>query len=125
VLFAVFAALGLVLAVVGVYGIVSAGVAQQTRELGIRIALGADTGRIAIMVMSRGARLLLAGIGVGLVASLFAARVMATQIWKVSTFDPLSFTAVSAVLLAAGLQACYAPARRAARVDPMVALRQE
>jgi putative ABC transport system permease protein len=124
-LFAVFAALGLALAIVGVYGVVSNGVAQQTHEIGVRIALGANTGRIATMVMTRGARLLLAGIAVGLVASVFAARVMATQLWKVSTFDPLSFVAVSALLLVAGLQACYWPARRAARVDPIVALRQE
>jgi putative ABC transport system permease protein len=77
------------------------------------------------MVMTRGARLLLAGIAVGLIASVFAARVMATQIWKVSTFDPISFGTVSVLLLVAGLQACYWPARRAARVDPIVALRQE
>jgi putative ABC transport system permease protein len=125
VLFGVFAALGLILAIVGVYGVVSTGVAQQTHELGVRIALGARTGRIAAMVMSRGARLLLTGIAVGLIASVFAARVMATQIWKVSTFDPVSFGSVSVLLLVAGLQACYWPARRAARVDPIVALRQE
>jgi putative ABC transport system permease protein len=125
VLFGVFAALGLSLAIVGVYGVVSTGVEQQTHELGVRIALGADTGRIAAMVMLRSARLLLAGIAVGLIASVFAARVMSTQIWKVSTFDPVSFGAVSVLLLVAGLQACYWPARRAARVDPIVALRQE
>lgn len=125
VLFGVFAALGLVLAIVGVYGVVSSGVAQQTHELGVRIALGASTGRIAALVMTRGARLLLAGIAAGLVASVFAVRVMATQIWKVSAFDPFSFAAVSVLLLIAGLQACYWPARRAARVDPIVALRQE
>jgi len=124
-LFGVFAALGLSLAIVGVYGVVSTGVEQQTHELGVRIALGADTGRIAAMVMRRSARLLLAGIAVGLIASVFAARVMSTQIWKVSTFDPVSFAAVSVLLLVAGLQACYWPARRAARVDPIVALRQE
>ncbi len=125
VLLGVFAVLGLVLAVVGVYGVVSTGVAQQTHELGVRIALGANAGRIAVMVMTRGARPLIAGIAAGLVASVFAARVMATQIWKVSTFDPVSFTAVSVLLLVAGLQACYWPARRASRVDPIVALREE
>jgi ABC-type antimicrobial peptide transport system permease subunit len=93
--------------------------------LGVRIALGADAGRLAWMVMGRGARLLGAGIVAGLVASAFAVRLMATQIWHVSTFDPVSFAAVSALLLAAGLQACYWPARRAARVDPMTSLRQE
>jgi predicted permease len=125
VLFGVFAALGLSLAIVGVYGVVSTGVEQQTQELGVRIALGAETGRIAAMVMYRSARLLLAGIALGLIASVFAARLMATQIWNVSTFDPVSFAAVSVLLLVAGLQACYWPARRAARVDPIVALRQE
>ena len=124
VLFAAFAALGLMLAIVGVYGVISTGVAQQTHELGVRIALGARTGRLAWMVMVRGARLLVAGIAAGLIASVFAARVMATQIWHVSTFDPVSFAAVSALLFAAGLQACYWPARRAARVDPITALRE-
>jgi putative ABC transport system permease protein len=125
VLFGVFAALGLILSVVGVYGVMSNAVAQQTHELGVRLALGARTGGILTMVMARGARLLAAGIAVGLVASVFAARLMATQVWKVSTFDPLSFAAVSALLLVAGLQACYWPARRAARLDPVIALRQE
>ena len=125
VLFGIFAALGLSLAIVGVYGVVSTGVEQQRHELGVRIALGADTSRIAVMVMGRSARLLLSGIALGLVASVFAARAMATQIWKVSTLDPVSFAAVSVLLLAAGLQACYWPARRASRVDPIVALRQE
>ncbi len=125
VLFGVFAALGLALAVVGVYGVVSAGVEQQRHELGVRIALGADTGRITAMVVGRGARLLLVGTAMGLVAALFATRVMAGQIWNVSTFDPVSFAAVSVLLFVAGLQACYWPARRAARVDPIVALRQE
>jgi putative ABC transport system permease protein len=124
-LFGIFAALGLILAVVGVYGVMSNAVAQQTHELGVRIALGARSGGIVAMVMARGARLLAGGIAVGLLASVFASRVMAAQVWKVSTFDPLSFAAVSLLLLAAGLQACYWPARRAARLDPVIALRQE
>jgi predicted permease len=125
VLFGAFAALGLMLAVVGVYGVMSNAVAQQTHELGVRLALGARAGGILAMVMARGARLLAGGIAVGLVASVFASRVMAAQVWKVSTFDPLSFAAVSLLLFAAGLQACYWPARRAARLDPVIALRQE
>jgi predicted permease len=125
VLFGLFAALGLALAIVGVYGVMSSVVAQQTQELGVRIALGADAGRLSWMVMGRGARLLGAGIAAGLVASAFAARLMATQIRHISAFDPVSFAAVAALLFAAGLQACYWPARRAARVDPMTSLRQE
>jgi predicted permease len=125
VLLSVFAGLGLALAVVGVYGVMSHAVAQQTREIGVRIALGAEPGSVARMVVKSGAVLLLAGIGLGLAGSVFTARLLAQQIWQVSTFDPLSFAAVSAVLLVAGLQACAWPAWRAARTQPIVALRQE
>ena len=125
VLLSVFAALGLALAVVGVYGVMAHTVAQQTREIGVRIALGADPGSVGRMVVRSGAVLLLTGIGFGLVGSVFAARLLARQIWNVSTFDPISFTAASAVLLAAGLQACAWPAWRASRTQPIVALRQE
>jgi putative ABC transport system permease protein len=125
VLLSVFAGLGLALAVVGVYGVMSHAVAQQTREIGVRIALGAEPGSVARMVVKSGAVLLLAGIGLGLAGSVFTARLLAQQIWQVSTFDPLSFAAVSAVLLLAGLQACAWPAWRAARTQPIVALRQE
>jgi putative ABC transport system permease protein len=125
VLLSVFAGLGLALAVVGVYGVMSHAVAQQTREIGVRIALGAEPGSVARMVMKSGAALLMTGIAVGLAGSLFAARLLAQQIWQVSTFDPISFIAVSAVLLVAGLQVCAWPAWRAARTQPIVALRQE
>jgi putative ABC transport system permease protein len=124
-LLSVFAVLGLVLAIVGVYGVMSTVVAQQTHEIGVRMALGAGTGTIARMVIARGSRLLAAGMALGLVASFIAARVLARQVWNVSPFDPLAFAAVSLVLLVAGLQACVWPARRAARVDPIIALRQE
>ena len=125
VLLSVFAALGLTLAVVGVYGVMSHAVAQQTREIGVRIALGAEPGSVARMVVKSGAALLLAGIALGLAGSVFAARLLAQQVWQVSTFDPISFVAVSAILLVAGLQACAWPAWRAARTQPIVALRQE
>jgi predicted permease len=124
-LFSVFAALGLILAVVGVYGVMSHSVAQQTHEIGVRMALGANGGAIAGMIMRRGATLLLVGIALGLAASLATARVLAGQIWNVSPFDPIAFGAVSLILLAAGLQACVWPARRAARIDPITALRAD
>ena len=125
VLLSVFAALGLTLAVVGVYGVMAHTVAQQTREIGVRIALGADPRSVGRMVVRSGAVLLLIGVAVGLVGSAFAARLLAQQIWNVSTFDPTSFAAASVVLLAAGLLACAWPAWRASRTQPIVALRQE
>ncbi|MBO0858116.1 MAG: ABC transporter permease [Chloracidobacterium sp.] len=124
-LFAVFATLGLTLAVIGVYGVMSSSVAQQNREIGVRIALGASPGNISRMVVKRGAWLLLIGVAVGLAGSFLTARLLSQQIWKVSPFDPLTFVAVSLILLLAGLQACFWPARRAARIDPIEALRQE
>jgi putative ABC transport system permease protein len=124
-LFGVFAALGLTLAVIGVYGVMSSSVAQQTREIGVRMALGASPGDISGMIVKRGAWLLVIGIAVGLAGSLLTARLLSQQVWKVSPFDPITFIAVSLVLLIAGLQACFWPARRAARIDPIGALRQD
>jgi len=121
----IFAAFGLVLAVVGVYGVMSSAVAQERREIGIRMALGADAGTIARMVMVRGSRLLIAGTAVGLVGSVMAGRWLAGQVWRIAAVDPMAFGGVSVLLLAVGLQACYWPARRAARTDPLVALRLE
>jgi predicted permease len=125
VLFSVFAALGLALAVIGVYGVMSNAVAEQTREIGVRIALGARFGDIAGMIVGRGLKLLGAGILLGLAGSLAAARLLAQQVWRVSPFDPVSFAVVSLLLLIVGVQACFWPARRAARVDAVTALRYE
>jgi putative ABC transport system permease protein len=124
-LFAVFAALGLTLAVIGVYGVMSHAVARQAHEIGVRIALGAEPGVIARMVVAHGSRLLVMGIAIGLVASFAATRWLGGRFIDASAFDPVSFVAVSALLLAAGLQACIWPARRASRIDPLLALRQE
>jgi len=124
-LLSVFATMGLALAIVGVYGVMSTVVSQQSHEIGVRMALGASTGTIARMVLTRGSRLLLVGIALGLVGSFAAARLLARQVWNVSPFDPIAFVVVSLILLAAGLQACFWPARRAARIDPIIALRQE
>jgi putative ABC transport system permease protein len=125
VLLSVFAGLGLTLAAIGVYGVISNLVSQQTQEIGMRIALGAEFRNIAGMVLGNGLRLIGIGIAVGLVASAAATRLIARQIFHVSPFDPLSFCLTSVVLLVVGVQACYWPARRAARVDPITALRHE
>jgi putative ABC transport system permease protein len=124
VLLSIFAALGLALAVVGVYGVMSTAVAQERQEIGVRIALGADSGAIARMILARGSRLLLAGTALGLLGSFAAGRWLAGQVWRVAGFDPIAFGAVAVLLLAVGLQACYWPARRAARTDPLIAIRE-
>jgi putative ABC transport system permease protein len=125
VLFGVFAAIGLTLAAIGVYGVISHAVAQQTREIGVRIALGARFRDIAGMVLGKGMRLVATGIVLGLAGSLAGARLLAQQVWRVSPFDPVSFAVVSMVLLLVGVQACFWPARRAAGVDAVKALRTE
>jgi putative ABC transport system permease protein len=125
ILLAILASVGLILAIVGVYGVMSTAVAQQRHEIGVRMALGASAGSIARMVIARGSWLLLVGIVLGLGGAAAIARLLARQVWNVPPFDPLAFAAVSAILLVAGLQACIWPARRAARIDPIVALREE
>jgi len=122
-LLSIFAALGLSIAVIGVYGVISYGVSRRNREIGVRIAMGASTGNIVRMVVSSGVRLVGAGIVLGLAGSAALARVVQHLIWKVSPLDPVSFALVSGVLLVAGLQACLWPALRAASVDPVSALR--
>jgi predicted permease len=124
-LFAVFAVLGLVLALFGIYGVISHSVAQQTREIGIRIALGASFGQVVAMVLGTGARLLAIGVAVGLGASVASVKLLAGLVRNVSRFDPYSFAAVALLLFAAGIFASFWPARRAARVDPIAALRDE
>jgi putative ABC transport system permease protein len=124
-LLSIFAALGLVLALLGIYGVISSSVAQRTHEIGIRMALGANFSRVIWMVLASGMRLVGAGVVAGLILSVLSVRVLARQVWKLSTFDPYSFAAVSVLVVAAGLLACFWPARTAARIDPMSALREE
>ena len=125
VLLSIFAAVGLTMAIVGVYGVMASAVAQERQEIGVRMALGADAAAIARMVILRGSRLLLAGVALGLAGSVAAGRLLAQQVWRVSAFDPLAFAAVAALLLTTGLLACAWPAWRAARIDPIAGLRQD
>jgi predicted permease len=120
-----FAMTGLVLAVIGLYGVISFLVAQRTQEIGVRMALGSTRSGILWLVCERSLRLILWGTGVGLVAALTGSRVLGSLLYEVGSRDPLSFVAVTLVLIAVALMATLIPARSAARVDPMVALRCE
>ncbi|HEY7516542.1 MAG TPA: FtsX-like permease family protein, partial [Vicinamibacteria bacterium] len=124
-LFAVFAAVALALAGVGLYGLVSYGVSQRTREIGVRLAVGARGSDIVRLVMHDGMRLVLSGLGVGLVLGYALARVMASVLRGVSPHDPLTFGVVPATLALVALAATLVPARRAARLDPVRVLRSE
>jgi predicted permease len=124
-LLTVFGFGAMLLAAIGVYGVISGGVTQQTRELGVRIALGAKPGDVLRLVLWRGLKLALVGLSIGLAASLAATRLMAGLLYDVSVTDPLTFTVVGALLIVVALVACWIPARRAMRVDPMIALRYE
>jgi putative ABC transport system permease protein len=125
VLLSVFSGVGLLLVAIGVYSVIAYTVSRQTHEIGIRIALGAARSHVLRMVGSLALRLLGVGIVLGLLASIAATRLIASQLWTVSPYDPLTLTLVVGAMVAIGLVACYFPARRAMRVDPIVALRYE
>jgi putative ABC transport system permease protein len=120
-----FGVTGLLLVLIGIFSVMAYVVSLQTHEIGIRMALGAQRNDVLRMVLKRGLALILAGTMAGLVASLAMTRLMASQIWGVSTTDPWTFSAVAAIILAVGLTACLFPARRATQVDPLVALHYE
>jgi putative ABC transport system permease protein len=124
-LLAFFAAIALFLAALGLYGVIGYSVTQRTREIGIRIALGAEQGGVLRLVVGEGLRLAAIGAGIGMLASLAVARLIQSQLFEVSAFDPLTIAAMAAVLLAVATLASYLPARRAMRVDPACALRPE
>jgi putative ABC transport system permease protein len=113
------------LATIGVYSVLSYTTARRTQEIGIRMALGANDGDVLGMVVRMGLRLVAVGVGLGLVASVAMGKIIATQLWGVSAYDAWTLTFVPVVLLITAFLACYIPARRAARVDPVIALRYE
>lgn len=125
VLFATFAVVALILAAVGIYGVMSFAVAQRTHEIGLRIALGASPGNVVRLVVGEGTLLALIGLTLGLGGAYFVGRAMKSVLYEVGAMDPLSVVLVALILLLSALFACYVPARRAMRVDPLVALRQE
>jgi putative ABC transport system permease protein len=124
-LMAIFAGLALVLAMVGIYGVMSYSVTQATQEIGIRMALGAGRGDVLRMVLGYAAVLMSAGMVAGLAASAGAGRLLASQLFEVKSYDPMTYGLVGAVLVATALAACLIPAFRAMRVDPVIALRNE
>jgi putative ABC transport system permease protein len=124
-MFGVFAAIALLLAAVGIYGIVSYAVNQRVHEIGIRVALGAGADDVLRLMVGQGMLPVLVGIGIGIVLSLAVTQVLSDLLYAVSPWDPLTFVSISAVLMAVAVAACYIPARRAMQVDPVVALRHE
>jgi len=124
-LFSVFAALALLLASVGIYGVLTASVTQRTRELGIRLALGATTRDVWRLVIGQGMRLVSLGLALGFISALALNSLIEKLLFGVRSTDPLTYAVIGAVFIGVALLACWLPARRATKVDPLIALRNE
>ena len=124
-LLAIFAGVPLILAAVGIYGVMTYSVAQRTHEIGIRLALGAQTSTVLRLAVGYGMKLVIVGIVIGLIAAFALTRVMSTLLFGVTATDPATFTLISLLLILVAAVASYIPARRATKVDPIIALRYE
>ena len=120
-----FGITALLLATAGVFGVMACSVGRRTREIGVRVALGAAPGDVLTMIIGQGLRTILTGVAIGVTGSLALTRTVESLLFGVTATDPLTFGSVTLLLVGAGLLACYIPARRATRVDPMIALRHE